>query len=203
MVPRALTALIAAIGLPASLRAQADTLALIRNRAGCYVLTVGPWTGPLPPAGGGSTAHTPPSLFRLDTVAVQTRPSLRLAVQPARLVAGRMVASWALTPNDSLGLFWSTGFVGVRLRLAIHGDSLDWHRNHVSRCALCWRAARSFSCGGRNANCVSVEAIVAVVYRSLNLTSNLRIARFAPFCLIPCRLTRTLRGSSVESERWI
>ena len=122
MFSRAVLMFIAALGLPARTRAQVDTLARIRSRAGCYALALGPWSGSPPPA-GVPTIQTPPSRFRLDT-AVDTRPSGRFAVQPARLGPGRMAASWALEPNDSLSLFWSTGFVGVSLRLAIRGDSL-------------------------------------------------------------------------------
>jgi hypothetical protein len=35
-----------------------------------------------------------------------------------------MAASWALLPNDSISMFWSTGFVGVSLRFGVRGDSL-------------------------------------------------------------------------------
>src|SRR6476646_9761920 len=117
-------ALIAVIGSPVAARGQDVTLAMIRDRAGCYALTLGPWSRPLLAAEGGATARTPPSRFRLDTVVVQTRPSRRFAVQPAGLLPSRLAASWALTPNDSMSMVSSTGFVGVILRLAIHGDSL-------------------------------------------------------------------------------
>jgi hypothetical protein len=48
-----------------------------------------------------------------------------------------MPASWALAPNDSIRLFWSTGFVGVTLGLAVRGDSLvgiatAFHDAHIT-----------------------------------------------------------------------
>ena len=46
-VRRALS-LIAILGIPAGVRAQADTVAHIRERAGCYALKLGLWSGTLP-----------------------------------------------------------------------------------------------------------------------------------------------------------
>jgi hypothetical protein len=115
-------ALIGAIGIATSVHAQTDTSALVRARSGCYALTLGRWSGPLPTS--SPEAHTPPVRFRLDTIALMTRPGRRFAVDPAQVIPGRMAASWALLPNDSIGMFWSTGFIGVRLRLAVRGDSL-------------------------------------------------------------------------------
>ena len=114
--------LIAAIGVPGGVGAQRDASAHVRNRAGCYALALGPWSGPLP--NGSPAPHTPPAQCRLDTLALQTNPRPRFVVEPARLVPGHMVASWALLPNDSISMFWSTGFVGVSLRLGVRGDSL-------------------------------------------------------------------------------
>ena len=113
-----------AIAIPAPIRGQQDTSARIRQRAGCYALTLEQWSRPPRPEEGWPTAQTPPSQFRLDTIPVQTGAKRRFAVEPAQLVAGRMPASWALLPNDSIDMFWSTGFVGVTLRMSIRGDSL-------------------------------------------------------------------------------
>jgi len=112
---------IAAFGVPIGARAQQDPSTVVRKIGGCYTLTLGRWSGPLPTS--TPEAHTPPSRFRLDTVAVQHQRS-RFAVEPEQLVPGRMAASWAPLPHDSISLFWSTGYIGVTLRLAVRGDSL-------------------------------------------------------------------------------
>lgn len=111
-----------AIGIPCAARAQDDTLAHVRRFAGCYALSLGPWSGPLPD-GSSTAAYAPPSLFRLDTLPVGTHPQ-RFAVAPAELILGRVAASWALLPYDVIDMFWSTGFIGVRLRLSARADSL-------------------------------------------------------------------------------
>lgn len=69
-------------------------------------------------------AGTPPPRFRLDTVTATTEPNPRLVVEPTHLVPGSKTASWTLLPNDSIRMFWSTGFAGVSLRLRVRGDSL-------------------------------------------------------------------------------
>jgi hypothetical protein len=112
--------LLAAVVVPHGAHAQQDSSMRVRGRAGCYALTLGRWSGALPT--NSPEAHTPPSAFRLDTVPV--RPGSRFAVEPDQLIPGRMAASWAPLPHDSISLFWSTGFIGVRLRLAARGDSL-------------------------------------------------------------------------------
>jgi hypothetical protein len=67
--------------------------------------------------------HTPPAQFRLDTTILA--PAMpRFAVEPAHIAAGRLAASWAVVPGDSIEMFWSTGFVGVTLRFAVRGESL-------------------------------------------------------------------------------
>ena len=112
--------LLTAVVIPHGARAQQESSIRVHSHAGCYALVLGRWSGPLPT--NSSEAHTPPSRFQLDTVAV--RPGSRFAVEPEQLVPGRMAASWAPLPHDSISLFWSTGFIGVRLRLAARGDSL-------------------------------------------------------------------------------
>ena len=111
---------IMALGIAGVVRAQQDSAAVVQKRAGCYTLKLGRWSGTLPT--NSPEAHTPPSWFRLDTEIV--RPGSRLAVEPAQVVPGRMPASWAPLRGDSISLFWSTGYIGVRLRLAVRGDSL-------------------------------------------------------------------------------
>jgi len=109
-----------ALGIAGVVRAQQDSGTVVQKRAGCYTLKLGRWSGPLPT--NSPEAHTPPSRFRLDTAIA--RPGSRFAVEPAQIVPGRMPASWAPLRGDSIGMFWSTGYIGVRLRLAVRGDSL-------------------------------------------------------------------------------
>lgn len=115
---------IAVLGFSRPLTAQAtDVAARIRQIAGCYTTHLGEWSGPLP-ATGLPTAHTPPPRLELDTFPVSVG-SAWFAVQPARLVKqSRANAEWTLLPHDSIRLGWSTGFVGVSLRLGVRGDSL-------------------------------------------------------------------------------
>lgn len=115
---------IAVFGFSRTLSAQASDFAShVRKIAGCYTTHLGAWSGPLPST-GLPTAHTPPLHFQLDTLPV-TAGSASFAVQPAQLVQhSHMAASWALLPHDSIRLFWSTGFVGVTLRLSVRDDSL-------------------------------------------------------------------------------
>ena len=111
---------IMALGIAGVVRAQQDSATVVQRRAGCYALKLGRWSGPLPT--NSPEAHTPPSRFRLDTAVV--RPGSRYAVEPAQVVPGRMAAAWAPLRGASIGMFWSTGYIGVRLRLAVRGDSL-------------------------------------------------------------------------------
>ena len=115
---------LAVLGFTTALSAQAyDVASHVQKIAGCYATHLGDWSGPLPP-NGLPTAHTPPAQFQLDTLPVRLG-SAAFAVQPPRLVEhSHMVASWALLPSDSIRMFWSTGFVGVSLRLGVRGDSL-------------------------------------------------------------------------------
>lgn len=100
-----------------------DMDGLARTIAGCYETRMGPWSGPLP-ATGSTAAHTPPARFQLDTVAVRSLGG-RFAVQPSRLVDfARLPAAWKPLGGDSVSIVWSTGFIGVGIRLAVEGDSL-------------------------------------------------------------------------------
>jgi hypothetical protein len=107
-----------------------------KARVGCYRLILGPWSGPLPPT-GIPEAHTPPPRFRLDSTLLMRRGNGALAVEPAELWSGsRMAAAWRPLSNDSVSIVWSTGFVGVSLRMEAHGDTLrgratTFHDAHV------------------------------------------------------------------------
>src|SRR5262249_53556370 len=93
----------------------------VRNLSGCYTIMLGSWSGPLP---AGPAAHTPPAQFRLDTTSLALGAKPRFAVEPAHITAGRMAASWAVVPGDSIEMFSSAGYVGVTLRFAVRGESL-------------------------------------------------------------------------------
>ncbi|HEX2095201.1 MAG TPA: hypothetical protein VHG28_22585 [Longimicrobiaceae bacterium] len=111
--------------LPAPLAAQ-DPYVLAPGRvAGCYAVTLGPWT----PAGAATAAHTPPRRFVLDTVAAPEAPaqnSLRVGSFPGDPAGPHRLAFWSPLPlrADSLRIVWSTGSEGVELRLQVRGDTL-------------------------------------------------------------------------------
>ncbi|GJG86473.1 hypothetical protein tb265_16540 [Gemmatimonadetes bacterium T265] len=106
----------------------------MRALAGCYRLTVGSWQRA--PAGGPTmTSQQPPARFRLDTVVLPPPFDHRFAVQPAKVAGGNWPAGRSVA-GDSVDLWWSTGFTGVRLRLAARGDTLvgraeTHHDSHV------------------------------------------------------------------------
>ena len=121
----ALLAAIAAAALKLHAQQPAESAA-VHRLSGCYRITLGSWSGPLP-ATGMPAAHTPPAHFRLDTVAVQGRFASGYVVEPhalARQRRGVRPASWRPLGGDSLSVVWSTGFVGVTLRLVARGDTL-------------------------------------------------------------------------------
>ena len=94
-----------------------------RAVAGCYRLTLGTWSNPL----DHSASMTPPVLFALDTlVAGHYGRETTWTVRPSSLTTRRhpFPAAWSYRGTDSLLVFWSTGFTGVRLQLAMAGDTL-------------------------------------------------------------------------------
>jgi hypothetical protein len=95
--------------------------------AGCYALTLGPWTPPLR-AREWPASQTPPAEFELDTAIVPRlsgRDTAR-AVRPATLVVTRGLypATWRVVTAGDISVVWSTGFTGVKLRLRVTGDTL-------------------------------------------------------------------------------
>jgi hypothetical protein len=95
--------------------------------AGCYTVTRVRWSAGVDSA-RVSTAQTPPSTFRLDTLTVAARGGTGFVVIPTNLVAStRTLTAWQPLPNDSVRVVWSTGFVGVALRLGARGDTLTGH----------------------------------------------------------------------------
>ena len=94
--------------------------------AGCYRLTVGEWSGPLPRVVIPG-ALTPPATFRLDTTFIDPTPPGIYAAEPVRLSPlSRVPAYWYLVGGrNSFELTWSTGSDGVKLRLVASGSSLD------------------------------------------------------------------------------
>ena|SRR2546430_8906310 len=121
--------------LPGSHSLNAQAGGATSRMSGCYRLTLSSWSSGLPPT-GMPQAHTPPTHFRLDTL-VSARNAAWFTVKPAALVEmSRMEATWKPMLGDSLTIVWSTGFVGVSLRLAIRRDSLigratTFHDYHV------------------------------------------------------------------------
>jgi hypothetical protein len=100
---------------------DAPPIARVKSLAGCYVLTLGSWSGPLP-KNDAPAAYTPPTRFRLDTLATRQGGH---AVEPMNLVpSARPLTSWRPIASDSVRIVWSTGFGGVALQLRVVGDTL-------------------------------------------------------------------------------
>ncbi|MET0395258.1 MAG: hypothetical protein ABW277_00395 [Longimicrobiaceae bacterium] len=111
--------------LPAVLAAQQPAPNAPASVAGCWALTLGPWT----PAIAASAAHTLPSRIALDTVAAEEtmlRGSLRVRAVGGTAGTARHVASWAPLParRDSLRIRWSTVGAGVDARLRARANEL-------------------------------------------------------------------------------
>jgi hypothetical protein len=119
-----------AVGLITGLVIQCGPAAVRHNAielAGCYNVQLGSWSVlPSQPA----VLYAPPPAFRLDTT--QRRSPLgallggmRVApVSPSAPHGNNFPPGWELVPGDSLHVFWSDGFAGIELRLAIAQDSL-------------------------------------------------------------------------------
>lgn len=134
---RALDVLMIAVGtisFASDLAAQAPSQS--STASGCYRLMLGRWSGALPPT-GIPEAHTPPQHFRLDSIPSGRVGAGTYAVEPSKLWArSRMEAGWQPLSGDSLSIVWSTGFVGVVLRLELRSDTLrgratSFHDAHV------------------------------------------------------------------------
>ncbi|QJR37151.1 hypothetical protein [Gemmatimonas groenlandica] len=123
---------ILALGLvaaaPRALIAQTALLdPRVSSYAGCYTVSRVRWSAGVD-AARVSKAQTPPSTFRLDTLTVAARGGTGSVVIPTNLVAStRTLTAWQPLPNDSVRVVWSTGFVGVVLRLGARGDTLAGH----------------------------------------------------------------------------
>ena len=120
---RALSAVVfgvltASVSLPRSQQAPTPV--------GCYRLELGPWSKrSLLPARLDS-AQVPPVAFRLDSAVADTgRPALKRAEpKNPRVTSGSPWPMWYRTGPHSVDVVWSTGFVGVKLRLVQAGDTL-------------------------------------------------------------------------------
>ncbi len=111
--------------LPAALAAQQPAPNAPASVAGCWALTLGPWT----PAIAASAAHTLPSRIALDTAAAEEttlRGSLRVRAVGGTAGTARHVASWSPLParRDSLRIRWSTVGAGVDARLRARANEL-------------------------------------------------------------------------------
>lgn len=94
--------------------------------AGCYRDTLGVWSGPFP--SGLTAEHIPPPEFQLDTTMLAPlRQSGYRRVLPQAIGSRRRTfpAGWRAVTSDSIEVYWSTGFAGVKLHLRQHGDTLD------------------------------------------------------------------------------
>ncbi|MBP6571541.1 MAG: hypothetical protein KA226_09000 [Gemmatimonadales bacterium] len=108
-----------------TLSAQSAVPPTVAALAGCYALTLGPWQQQY--AGGAASWQTLPPVIRLDTTLAWRVPGWRslgpTPTQYTRYGPG-ISPAWRVSPTDSVEAFWSTGFVGTRLKLAVRGDTL-------------------------------------------------------------------------------
>jgi hypothetical protein len=90
----------------------------------CYDLSVGSWR-PAPLRGADTIYIAPPSRVRFDTVRAE-RSSDRFAMTtaPGALPSVHRFAIWWPVGGDSVGLIWSTGFSGLRMKLGGQPDEL-------------------------------------------------------------------------------
>lgn len=97
----------------------------VAKLAGCYRLTIGEWSGPLPQVMVPG-ALTPPPAFTLDTAFIDRTPPGLFAAEPEKLSPlARVPAYWYLIGGrNSFELTWTTGADGVKLRLVASGDTL-------------------------------------------------------------------------------
>jgi hypothetical protein len=119
---RATSALLVVIAYPVS--AQSASTSRYTSVAGCYVLTLGPWSGPFP--SNMPEGHKPPRVFRLSVAGSDTAGDgkIHTTVTPNPPVFGKFRPAWGLRAPDSVRVSWSTGFVGVILDLVGNGDTL-------------------------------------------------------------------------------
>lgn len=117
--------------LVSNLAAQSAPRPTVAAVAGCYALTLGPWEQQSAKA-AGSPQILPP-VIRLDTaLAALGRGWRQLGPTPPYFLTERgpgIGPAWRVGPTDSVEAFWSTGFVGTRLRLAVRGDTLVGEAN--------------------------------------------------------------------------
>lgn len=119
-------AFIIMLGLPSTVHSQADTLrAAARDISGCYTVHLGNWDRPV---GSDAAYYTPPDTVLLDSVLVAGLPGgpgLRLHPNMPALVRYHTFApKWWRTGPDSVRLRWTSGFVGVSMRLGRAGRNL-------------------------------------------------------------------------------
>lgn len=116
-IPQAVAVLVA---WPVLLAAQ-DSL------VGCYDVELGPWMSETP-SESDSLFVTPPPRIQLHSTAgkgLGDRPQdLALTPAPGALPSVHRYSSWEWIGPDSIELSWTTGFSGLRMRLAVGGPAL-------------------------------------------------------------------------------
>jgi hypothetical protein len=85
-----------------------DHSALVAQVAGCYVISLGPWSHTV---GDEKTHYTPPDTFRL-LATLQVTPTIPYPVRPER-----GWASWQLVQADSVVVQWNNGFAQAVLTI--------------------------------------------------------------------------------------
>ena len=87
----------------------------IRQIAGCYAVTIGPWVlDPRSP----SQPHAPPDTIRLSTTRIPDSSVDRYQVQPDAFALGsRGATSFWARAGDSITIEWSVAFEGIAIRV--------------------------------------------------------------------------------------
>jgi hypothetical protein len=92
--------------------------------AGCYAVTIGPWT-----MTGGAMGLVPPERFQLETAVIleTTSPRTQYRVVPQRPLRpslDAMPATWTPLGTDSLSVAWFNRYALGSLTLRVVGDSV-------------------------------------------------------------------------------
>jgi len=109
----------------APLHAQNPAAMSLGSVAGCYALTLGPWSPPTP--SGSANRDPEPAVFWLDTSRAFVGGGMYRVRSNSELLASQgrnFPPAWRLRKPDSLIMSWSTGFTGVDYAFGVRGDSL-------------------------------------------------------------------------------
>lgn len=97
--------------------------------SGCYDLTLGEWSPPMPPTHGDSLGLAPPPTIWLKPEPWDhpyvTSGQFELTPAPGSLPSIHRFSHWWFIGADTVHLSWSTGFYGLQAALIARGDTLQ------------------------------------------------------------------------------